>query len=33
MIELDTVRKNAQEVMITITIVQFVRISGYGTKP
>ena len=31
--EPDTDRKNAQEVMINITIVKFAQIPGYGTKP
>ncbi len=33
MIESDTDRKNAQKVMITITMVKFPVIAGYGTKP
>jgi len=33
MIESDTGRKNAQEVMINITIVEFAQIADYGTKP
>ncbi len=31
MIESDTGKRNAQNVMITITIVKFPVISGYGT--
>jgi hypothetical protein len=31
MIESDTGRKNAQEVMINITIVEFAQIADYGT--
>ena len=30
--ESDTDRKNAQEVMINVTIVEFAQIAGYGTK-
>jgi hypothetical protein len=32
-IESDTDRKNAQRVMINITILEFPVIAGYGTKP
>lgn len=31
--ESDTGRKNAQKVIINITIVQFPVVAGYGTKP
>ena len=31
MIEPDTGRKNGQEVMINVTIVEFAQIAGYGT--
>ena len=31
MIESDTGRKNGQEVMINVTIVEFAQIAGYGT--
>ena len=30
--ESDTGKKNAQKVMISITIVEFAQIAGYGTK-
>ena len=33
MIESDTGRKNGQEVMINVTIVEFAQIPDYGTKP
>ena len=32
MIESDTSKRNAQKVMISITIVEFPVIAGYGTK-